>query len=274
MINQLNKALQNTVLPPYEVYSAMEYSLLSGGKRVRPMMLLNIIKDLGLDYIEGMSAAVALEMVHTYSLVHDDLPAMDNDDYRRHRLTNHKVYGEGMAILAGDGLLTLAFGELVNLDSSVIAQCLEILSRNAGPLGMILGQELDIKDEFSDLDALTHAYQLKTGCLFAAALEMGVVIAKRDDLQEAARNLGYKLGIVFQYQDDILEATQSFSELGKSVESDALRAKNTVVGFVGIDEAKRITNDLFTEIRSLIHLLVGSDSALELMVDEMLVRAF
>lgn len=274
MINDLTSALQKSVKEKYEVYSAMEYSLLSGGKRVRPMMLLNFIKDLDNDYKLGIHAAVALEMIHTYSLIHDDLPAMDNDDYRRHRLTNHKVYGEGMAILAGDGLLTLAFAELIKLDSSVIPDCVEILSRNAGPLGMILGQELDIKDEFDDLESLTYAYQLKTGCLFAAALEMATVIAGRKDIQDKAREIGYKLGIVFQYQDDILESTKSFEEIGKSSESDLARSKNTIVGFMGVDKAKETTDALFVEIRSLIQDLVGKNSNLEVMVDEMFVRAF
>lgn len=274
MINELEKMMDLSLNESHLVFESMRYSLLSDGKRVRPMMLLNLMADLGVDHRKGLHAAVALEMVHTYSLVHDDLPAMDNDEYRRHRLTNHMVYGEGMAILAGDGLLTESFHELSLLDSKYIGLCLEVLSRNAGARGMILGQELDIKDSFDDLNSLTQAYLLKTGCLFAAALEMAVVIADRDDLQDLAREVGYKLGIIFQYQDDILEATSSFDTLGKSVDSDVERAKNTIVGFLGVDEAKDYTNKLFDEIRSMIHELAGNDSALEGMVDTMFGRAF
>ncbi|NLL75178.1 MAG: polyprenyl synthetase family protein [Erysipelothrix sp.] len=267
MIHQLSDALKSAVDQKPLVFESMAYSLLSDGKRIRPMMLLSLLSDLGGDYTKGIDAAVALEMVHTYSLVHDDLPAMDNDDYRRHRLTNHKVYGEGIAILAGDGLLTQAFMELSKVGSS---DCIEVLARNAGPLGMILGQELDIKDEFDSLEDLTQCYLLKTGCLFAAALEMAALIADRKDLQESMRELGYKLGVVFQYQDDILEATQSFETLGKSSDSDTDRGKNTIVGFLGIDEAKKTSDALFDEIQT----CVGDYPLLKAMIDSMFVRAF
>lgn len=232
------------------VKEAMNYSLLAGGKRIRPMMMLALIKDLNQDIEKGMKAAIALEMIHTYSLVHDDLPAMDNDDFRRHKPTNHKVYGEGQAILAGDALLNDAFMSVIqsDLSSDVIVDLIEVLGRNAGPEGMILGQEIDIRNEFENLEELTYSYQLKTGCLFASALECAVLIAGRKDLQETAKQIGYDIGIYFQYQDDILEYTSDFEQMGKNLESDKEQDKKTIVTFCGLEKAQEINETLYTRI--------------------------
>lgn len=231
------------------VKDAMAYSLISTGKRTRPKMLLTLLEDLNVDVHLGLHAAVALEMIHTYSLVHDDLPAMDNDDFRRHKPTNHKVFGENMAILAGDGLLTASMNEILKskLKPEIVVSLIEILSRNAGAQGMILGQEIDIKNEFNTFEELTLSYQLKTGCLFASALEMAVVIADKPELQNSMRDLAYRIGIAFQYQDDILEIENGFELMGKSGESDSLKEKKTIVSFLGIDEANKLTKSMFED---------------------------
>ena len=250
MIDLIEKGIE-TALKPYAgtVKDAMAYSINSNGKRTRPKMLLTLLDDLNVDVNMGVNAAVALEMIHTYSLVHDDLPAMDNDDFRRHKPTNHKVYGENMAILAGDGLLTASMNEVLNskLKPEVILSLVEILSRNAGAQGMILGQEIDIQNNFNNFEDLTMSYQLKTGCLFASAFEMAVVIADRSDLQSTMRDLAYRIGIAFQYQDDILEIENGFELMGKSGESDSLKDKKTIVSFLGIEEANKLTISMFND---------------------------
>ncbi|CAM4184422.1 polyprenyl synthetase family protein [Erysipelothrix aquatica] len=257
------------------VQDAMSYSLLSGGKRVRPRLLLSLLADYGIDLDHGLNQACALEMVHTYSLVHDDLPAMDNDDFRRFKPTNHKVYGEGMAILAGDGLLTAAFTTLAKADTvsaMVQMKTVEILARNAGAHGMILGQELDIVDNIDSVEALIQCYEMKTGCLFAAALEMAAVIAGKDDLQDTARTLGLKLGVAFQYQDDILEVTKTSDEIGKSHLSDGEREKSTIVTLLGLKRAQNATEGLFKEIKVLLDRLDLNGTELQKLIEEMIAR--
>lgn len=253
-----------------KVKEAMNYSLLAGGKRIRPLMMLALIEDLGQEIQKGMKAAIALEMIHTYSLVHDDLPAMDNDDFRRHKPTNHKVYGEGQAILAGDALLNDAFMSVIqsDLDSDVIVNLIEVLGRNAGPDGMILGQEIDIRNEFETLEDLRYSYQLKTGCLFASALECAVLVAGRNELQETAKQIGYKIGIYFQYQDDILEYTSDFDAMGKNLESDRAQDKKTIVTFCGLEKAQEINHQLYEDIVNSIESL-SQNSALMNLVETM-----
>ena len=251
MLKEFEIELEQTIAEKgSRVKEAMNYSLLAGGKRIRPMMLLALVEDLGGNVKEAMSSAIALEMIHTYSLVHDDLPAMDNDDFRRHKPTNHKVYGEGMAILAGDGLLNDAFLQVIHdtLPAELKVALIEVLGHNAGPEGMILGQEIDIENKFDDLEALTRSYQLKTGCLFASALECAVLVAKMPDKQSVARELGYQLGIFFQFQDDILEYTSDFEAMGKFLESDIDRDKKTIVTFLGLEAAKLHTKQLYENI--------------------------
>ena len=250
------------------VKEAMNYSLLAGGKRIRPLMMLALVEDLGGNSELAMPAALALEMVHTYSLVHDDLPAMDNDDFRRHKPTNHKVYGEGLAILAGDGLLNDAFMTIATsgLKPELIVSLIEVLGRNAGPSGMILGQEIDIANAFETLEELTVSYQLKTGCLFAAALESAVLVADQGQLQDQARQLAYDLGVFFQYQDDILEYTSDFESMGKNITSDQDEAKKTIVTFEGIEQAQATTKALYESILSSLSKLTSGTKLYDLIV--------
>lgn len=263
--------LKNSILK-----EAMEYSLMSGGKRLRPRILLAIIKDYNLDYKKGLPMACSLEMVHTYSLVHDDLPAMDDDDYRRHRLTNHKVYGEANAILTGDALLTHAFHNILrsSLDKETILLCTEVLARNAGLEGMIYGQELDIENKMKTLDDLIIAYEYKTGRLFASAFEMAVIIAGEIESQDLARNLGNSLGVLFQVQDDLLEYTESFETIGKSTKSDQDAEKVSVVTLLGLDKAVDYKEMLIQEFYENLELLNLSGSSLKNIIDQLVKRAY
>ncbi|WP_323615610.1 farnesyl diphosphate synthase [Erysipelothrix rhusiopathiae] len=256
------------------VREAMTYSLMSGGKRLRPRLLLAMLEDFGCDYKLGLNPACALEMVHTYSLVHDDLPAMDDDDLRRFKPTNHKVFGEGVAILAGDALLTGAFTALSqsSLDSDVVGKCLEILARNAGNNGMILGQELDIDDHIDHIDDLVACYNLKTGCLFAGAFEMAAVISGKDSYQKLAHDLGLTLGVAFQFQDDLLEVTKTSEQIGKSNQSDADRDKTTVVSLLGVEQARTLTESYFSNIKDLLKQMNIENGNLKQIIDEMMSR--
>ncbi|GJL57004.1 MAG: farnesyl-diphosphate synthase [Nitrospirales bacterium] len=229
------------------LYESMQYSLLGGGKRIRPILTLAAAEAVGGQSHRIMPYAAALELIHTYSLVHDDLPAMDNDDYRRGRPTNHKVYGDGLAILAGDALLTMAF-ELCSqpaTESGIPAdrqvRVMYELAVGAGHDGMVGGQVMDIQAENRDIDLLTlqtiHIY--KTGKLIRAAVRIGSVLGGAT--QEQLENLtGYAedIGLAFQIADDVLNMTGTREELGKDAGTDAKRGKKTYPSFYGIDGAR------------------------------------
>ena len=219
---------------------AMRYSLTAGGKRIRPMMLYEVLKGYGCDPDLGNEAAAALEMIHTYSLIHDDLPAMDNDDLRRGVPTCHKKFDEATAVLAGDGLLTQAFCILSDspLPDDVKVKCIRILSTMAGPDGMILGQCLDIQEDTGKTWAdLVQVHRYKTGCLLCAPLMMAAVIAGKDEDVPSWQKAGAEIGLAFQIQDDILDVELTPDEFGKS-NSDEKNAKITSVNILGIEKAK------------------------------------
>lgn len=224
---------------------AMRYSLEAGGKRVRPVLCLLAAEAVGGEASDALAGAVALEYVHTYSLIHDDLPAMDDDDLRRGRPTNHKVYGEGHAILAGDGLLTEAFGTLANGpgDPARRLEALTILADAAGWRGMVGGQALDLEGETLaqyDLAHLQVIHRLKTGALLRASLEMGAILGGATAADRAAlRAYGEAIGLAFQIQDDILDATATDADLGKRAGKDAGRGKITYPSLLGLDGARK-----------------------------------
>ena len=234
---------------PLNIYRAMRYSLLAGGKRIRPIFFMAAADAVGRDGALFIDAACALEMIHTYSLIHDDLPAMDNDDYRRGRLTNHKVFGEGMAILAGDGLLTLAFQTLIkqrDIEAAVLNQIVDLYASAAGPSGMVGGQAIDLSIVGGVIDepALRYMHNAKTGELFRAALVGGAMAAGADAAELAAmKEFAELYGLAFQITDDILDVTSSFEELGKPIGSDAKQSKPTYVSKYGLSEAKRMADD-------------------------------
>ena len=252
MINQLEllfkQELQSKL--PSKITQAMAYSLLGKGKRVRPQFIFKMLEDYGVQSQESLYLAAALESIHTYSLIHDDLPALDNDDLRRFEPTNHIVFGEDIAILAGDGLLTLAFSFLAK--ARVDYRYFEILSRNAGIAGMILGQEIDILDDITSLEDLIESYRLKTGALFSCAFEFAVLQAKDEKNIAQAQKLGELLGVAFQIQDDLLEVTSSPEVIGKSNDSDKGRDIATITRYLSIEETAQLLNDYFNEIEEII----------------------
>lgn len=241
--------LLKTDMPAHEtLFASMNYSLLAGGKRIRPALFLMTLDLLGEDSAKYIDAACALECVHTYSLIHDDLPQMDNDDYRRGRLTNHKVFGAGMATMAGDGLLTAAFSILAQMDLSAEIRCrlIEILADAAGPSGMVGGQAQDIEAEGKTLTEgeLRTLDACKTGCLLAAPVEMASVIAEiENDKAAALYSYALHLGLLFQIVDDILDVTGDLQEMGKKPGQDAADHKSTWATLLGLTEARRAAAD-------------------------------
>ena len=232
--------------PQKILYDAMEYSLLAGGKRLRPMFVFDFCRMCGGDWKKAVPFAAAVEMIHTYSLIHDDLPAMDNDDYRRGRLTNHKVFGEPMAILAGDALLTDAFAvatmtELANPANMGFA--IALLAECAGSLGMVGGQVLDILSEDRELNEkeVIDIQSRKTGRLINAACVLGVIAAGGSGAQiEAAARFAGNLGLAFQIRDDMLDVIGTQEEMGKGVGTD--ETKNTFVKLHGLEKCEELVN--------------------------------
>lgn len=253
--NTSDKVLQN------EIFEAMKYSVMAGGKRLRPIFVLETLRLFNGDEKEAYPFMAAIEYIHTYSLVHDDLPAMDNDDYRRGRKTTHIVYGEDMAILAGDALLNYAFETAIagvckskNKDNSLKA--LQILSVKAGIWGMIGGQVVDIKNDGKqiDLDTLEYINELKTGALIEAAMMIGGVLAGVDeDALSKIEKIAGNIGKAFQIQDDILDVTSTDEELGKPVHSDEKNSKSTYVTLIGVENAGKKVKELTDEAIGLLN---------------------
>lgn len=272
-ITHVNEALSE-YLPKKEgyfktLYDAMHYSLAAGGKRIRPILMQLCYEAVGGK--ESIDAYLcAIEMIHTYSLIHDDLPAMDNDDYRRGKLTNHKVFGEAVAILAGDGLLTEAFHimlhDALNHGGPERLQAAYILSEASGVEGMIGGQVLDIESENKaiDLETLDIIHLNKTGALIAAATKMGAVLgggsAREISLFEA---YGKYIGKVFQIVDDVLDATSTMEELGKPIGSDEENHKNTYLSFYSVEECYQIAETLTSKAVHLLEQVEGDTRLLE-----------
>ncbi|MCM8900886.1 polyprenyl synthetase family protein [Caldicoprobacter algeriensis] len=241
---------------PPTLFKAMNYSLFAGGKRIRPVLLLSAHELVGGNVEESMAVACGLEMIHTYSLIHDDLPAMDDDDLRRGMPTNHKVFGEGIAILAGDALLNLAYEVFLEnamkyphkLERHVRAAF--VIARAAGLHGMIGGQVADIEQEGKDIhpDMLRYIHTHKTGALIEAAVRAGVIIEPIErDVEDAVAKYGQKLGLAFQIVDDILDVTGDAASMGKNPSRDEVRKKATFPALYGLEESRRMARDLIEE---------------------------
>lgn len=264
------------------VLEAMNYSVKAGGKRLRPILM-----KLAYEMFGGQEQIIkpfmaALEMIHTYSLVHDDLEAMDNDEYRRGMKTTHVVYGEAMAILAGDGLLNYAFetatkafemkpGDVRNEKAMMILGC------KAGIYGMVGGQVADVEAEDTDsilsMDELLFIHANKTAALIQCALMIGAVLAGADDTQvQKMEKIGYNVGIAFQIQDDILDVTSTFEELGKPIGSDEKNHKTTYVKLVGIQQAKKDVERLSNEAIALLHEIPGEKAFLSQLLESLIHR--
>ena len=230
--------------PQKLLFDAMQYSLMAGGKRLRPILAFEFCRICGRDWKKAAPFAAAIEMIHTYSLIHDDLPCMDNDDYRRGRLTNHKVFGEGMAVLAGDALLTDAFGIAASAELSRpenMATAIGVLSECAGSVGMVGGQVLDIMSEKRELteQEVLDIQNRKTGCLISAACALGVIAGGGSEEQyNAACQFAAGLGLAFQIRDDMLDVIGTQAELGKATGVDT--AKNTFIKLYGIKRCEEL----------------------------------
>lgn len=281
--------LQSTVI------SAVNYSLTAGGKRLRPLFLLESNLLCGGNGIEDelvFSFAAALEMIHTYSLVHDDLPAMDNDKYRRGKLTTHAKYGEAMGILAGDALLNLAFETVADAlskqeEKTVLAagvKAFSILAKKAGICGMIGGQVIDIEmtgTKNTPIEALNTMYDLKTGALLEAAFGIGGVLAgASEETVLALFKIAEKVGLAFQIQDDILDITSSMEVLGKPVHSDERNKKLTYMNWYSVAQAKEIVESLSKEARSILAFTMehngfkGDPFFLDMLIEALIDRKF
>ena len=242
-------------VPAYDetLEKAMEYSLMAGGKRLRPVLLMAAADAVGKDGAAFLTTGCAIEMIHTYSLIHDDLPAMDNDDYRRGKPTNHKVFGDGIAVLAGDALLTLAFEVMLRQEGAApetLVTVVSEMSRAAGPYGMVGGQVLDLEGEGRRLDlaALRKIHMGKTGALFCAAIRSGAILAGAKEEELAALTLyAERFGLAFQITDDILDVTGDEAAIGKPVGSDVRNEKATYVTLTSLEEAKKLAEDAVEE---------------------------
>ncbi len=242
---------------PETIYESMRYSLLAGGKRLRPILCLATCELLNGTETMAMPTACALEMIHTMSLIHDDLPAMDNDDYRRGKLTNHKVYGEDVAILAGDGLLSYAFEYVATQTQNVpperILQVVAALGRAVGAAGLVGGQIVDLASEGNPdvtLETLNFIHTHKTGALLKVSVTSGAILAGGDDEQiSVLARYAEKIGLAFQIVDDVLDITATSEELGKSAGKDVQAQKATYPSFWGIDESRQQAQQLVEEAK-------------------------
>lgn len=259
-LTQIDKAMDVYISKDHDlqkiIYESMRYSVFAGGKRLRPILALAACEFVGGNTEKVIPFACALEMIHTYSLIHDDLPAMDNDDYRRGKLTNHKVYGDGLAVLAGDALLNLAFETMLretiaqksNYEVQIIAMS-EIASA-AGTSGMIGGQVVDLISENKEIDAdtLDFIHNHKTGALIRAAVRAGAILgnAKEEELRDLTK-YAESIGLGFQITDDILDIIGDEKKLGKKIGRDIEKQKCTYPGIHGLDNSIKKVNELFEE---------------------------
>ncbi|WP_335931171.1 polyprenyl synthetase family protein [Fusobacterium polymorphum] len=263
---ELKKELQELSYPE-TIAKGMEYAILNGGKRLRPFLLFATLELLNQNIEKGVKSAIALEMIHSYSLVHDDLPALDNDDYRRGKLTTHKVFGEAEGILIGDSLLTYAFyilsqKNLKFLSSEQIVNIISKTSEYAGINGMIGGQMIDIESENKkiDLETLKYIHSHKTGKLIKLPIEIACIIANVEkDKREILEEYADLIGIAFQVKDDILDVEGTFEELGKPVGSDVDLHKATYPSILGMNESKKILNDTVEKAKEIIKNKFGEE---------------
>ena len=248
--------------PRGDLYDAMHYSLTAGGKRIRPVLLLECCGMCGGDVRAALPFAGAVEMIHTYSLIHDDLPCMDDDDLRRGRPTNHKVYGEALATLAGDALQPEAFGLIAaapDLSAQQKVQAVQVLAQAAGADGMVAGQVLDLSCECGDLEQLLQLHQLKTGAMICAAAELGCIAAGAEEKQRSlARRYGACLGLAFQIQDDLLDVVGDEAQLGKPIGSDREENKITFADLLGIQGCRQQVADYTAQARQTLEHWEGS----------------
>ena len=262
------------------LYASMRYSTLAGGKRIRPFLTLSIAEMFGASVKDAIYYAAALEMVHTYSLIHDDLPCMDNDDFRRGRPSCHKQFGESTALLAGDTLLTEAFNvasKTIGIDADRVVKAITVLAASAGVAGMIGGQVIDLDGEKSGLTDATRLemYRLKTGALIKAAAQIGCILAGgSEEDEENAIRYGENLGIAFQIIDDILDKEGDEALLGKPIGSDSKNEKVTIVDTIGIEKSRALAKEFTNGAISALECFEGNKEILMALTEYLLVRNF
>jgi geranylgeranyl diphosphate synthase type II len=246
---ELDRLVPPETTPPETIHRAMRYSLFAGGKRIRPILCMEAARAVSSAHEGVAAAACSLELIHTYSLIHDDLPALDNDDYRRGKLTNHKVFGDAMAILAGDALLTLAFQVLAGLDAPdgrKVRMVAELAAASGTVGGMIGGQVADLEGEGKKPNAqlLESIHRAKTGALLRASLRLGAIYAGASEAQYAALSCyGERVGLAFQIVDDILDVEESSESLGKTAGKDAEQHKITFPAVYGLETSHRMAEE-------------------------------
>ena len=233
---------------PYEtLFESMRYSVLAGGKRIRPVLTLEWARICGLDWKKALPFGCALELIHNYSLIHDDLPCMDNDDFRRGKPTNHKVYGETMATLAGDALQPAAFSLIANaaeLSPAAKVDGVQILAHACGENGMVAGQVLDLDGSAKDLESVRLLHSLKTGAMIMGAAELGVAAAEGSDaLRAAAKEYAAQIGLAFQIRDDMLDVIGDAEVFGKPIGSDKEEGKTTFVDLLGLEGCRKAVEE-------------------------------
>jgi len=249
---ELEKYLPQEAVLQKNVIEAMRYSVKAGGKRLRPTLAIAVSRLLGGKDEEILPFAAAIEMIHTYSLIHDDLPCMDNDDLRRGKPTNHKVYGEAMALLAGDGLLNKAFevmtsGALLSSNKENALRTMEYIGRASSDHGMIGGQVIDMENESKDIpvEVLQKMHELKTGALICAAVMAPAYLYSAEEVKkQALLQYAQSIGLAFQVKDDILDVEGNEKLLGKKIGSDNINGKTTYITIYGLDKSKEILDDL------------------------------
>lgn len=251
---------------PQVIAEGMKYAVLNGGKRLRPILLFMTLDILGCDRLKGIPTATAIEMIHSYSLVHDDLPALDNDDYRRGKLTTHKKFGEAEAILIGDALLTHAFYVIAQknsfLNPSQIVEIVKLTSEYAGINGMIGGQMVDIASEGKkiDIETLKYMHSHKTGKLLKLPVECGAIIGNATELEKNSLiKYSELIGLAFQIKDDILDIEGTFEEIGKPVGSDLTLEKSTYPSIIGLEESKKLLHETVENAKDIIIKAFGED---------------
>ena len=269
----VNRALDELLPPeqtkPATIHRAMRYSIFAGGKRIRPALCLAAAEACGGNQSNALPLACAVECIHTYSLIHDDLPAMDNDDFRRGKPTNHKVFGEGIAVLAGDALLTVAFEMVANSKPSRRFSHQELvreLAFAAGSLQLIAGQVADLEGEGEKISAndLRYIHERKTSALLCCSVRLGGMSANCTPLQlKALTDFGYHVGLAFQVIDDILDVTQTTEKLGKTAGKDTKAQKATYPSIVGLQQSRKIATELTRKAFSALEPFHGRAAALE-----------
>lgn len=277
-LTKINEALEQYLPQSDDIVSeAMKYSVRNGGKRIRPMLTLEFCKACGAEPEKALPFACAVEMIHTYSLIHDDLPCMDDDDYRRGKPSCHIAYGEANALLAGDALLTLAFETVVKADvpAENVVRAVKELSYSAGILGMVGGQVLDLQNENKalTLGELEQIHNLKTGELIRVACVLGCIAAGADEEKiKAAEAYAKGIGLTFQIVDDILDVTSDAETLGKPIGSDAENQKTTYVSLLGIEKSKEVAAELTKKAKEVLAVYDENTEALSELADNLLIR--